>query len=115
MTKHQDSESRDSRARHPSRRVGRRDVEHLLDRLRPEHILPEETYGHLQQAGREQLLAIRSLIDALIDRLDPSEQHVRSADRDASHARRLSGRTPVSGAEEGDVQSHVATYHPPVE
>ena len=38
--------------------------------------LPEETVKHLYAARREQLLAIRSIVDAAIDRVETSEKEV---------------------------------------
>jgi hypothetical protein len=37
--------------------------------------LPEEAVKHLYAARREQLLAVRSIVDAAIDRVDKAEQH----------------------------------------
>lgn len=59
--------------RRPEQRRHRRGLWGRLERLRPERLLPEPTYAHLRSAGREELLAVRSLVDALIDRLDLGE------------------------------------------
>ena len=37
--------------------------------------LPDEAVKHLYAARREQLLALRSIVDAAIDRVDTAEQH----------------------------------------
>lgn len=44
-------------------------------------VVPEETRTHLRAAGREQLLAVRSLLDYWIDRLD-GQSGERRADRE---------------------------------
>jgi hypothetical protein len=36
--------------------------------------LPEEAVKHIQAAQREQLLAVRAVLDAVIARIDPDEQ-----------------------------------------
>ena len=41
-----------------------------LGRLRPAQMLPKETRRHLRNVAREQLLALRSLLDAGIARLE---------------------------------------------
>jgi hypothetical protein len=41
-------------------------------------VVPEETRDHLRAAGREQLLAVRSLLDHWIDRLEGSSRERRS-------------------------------------
>ncbi len=53
----------------PPRRAGRR-----MFRL-----LPEEFGRHMRAAQREQLLAVRSLLDAVIQRLEPGEKPERQA------------------------------------
>jgi hypothetical protein len=46
-----------------------------------DNVVPDETRAHLRAAGREQLLAVRSLLDHWIDRLDrPSSD--RGSDRE---------------------------------
>jgi hypothetical protein len=37
-------------------------------------LLPEEAVEHLYNAQREQLLAVRSILDAAIDRLDEAQR-----------------------------------------
>ncbi len=44
-----------------------------LDRLLRQ-LLPDDTVRHMYAAQREQLLAARSLIDAMVDRLDRMER-----------------------------------------
>ncbi|TAK24417.1 MAG: hypothetical protein EPO26_06235 [Chloroflexota bacterium] len=39
--------------------------------------VPEEFFGHLRAARREHLLAIRSLVDAAIERTDKTERSTR--------------------------------------
>jgi hypothetical protein len=43
--------------------------------------LPEEAVQHLQAAQREQLLAMRSIIDAAIERLEDSEREAKTPRR----------------------------------
>lgn len=43
-------------------------------RLDPARLLPAETVAHLRTASREELLAVRSLLDALIARLEREER-----------------------------------------
>ena len=45
-------------------------------------MIPEETRDHLRRAGREQLLAVRSLLDFWIDRLETGERDRRSPIRE---------------------------------
>ncbi|MBI4498072.1 MAG: hypothetical protein HY689_09260 [Chloroflexi bacterium] len=52
----------------------RRRLRERLRRLRPAGLLPQETQAHLWYAGREQLLAVRSLLDTLIARLEPEKE-----------------------------------------
>lgn len=54
---------------HSKRRLAAR-----LRRLSPARLLPEETRSHLRNATREQLLALRSVLDAAIARLERSER-----------------------------------------
>lgn len=44
-----------------------------LRRLRTKRLLPKATRRHLRNVAREQLLAVRSLLDAGIARLEPPE------------------------------------------
>lgn len=48
-----------------------------VGRLDPARLLPAEAVAHLRKASREELLAVRSLLDALIARLE-REERVRS-------------------------------------
>lgn len=43
--------------------------------------LPKETRQHLRAARREQLLAVRSLLDKTIERLEEKEKPSRTAER----------------------------------
>ncbi len=61
-----------STARVPRPRRGRQT--NYLRRFRPSRLLPYETRVHLNNAGREELLAIRSLLDAAIARLESRER-----------------------------------------
>lgn len=45
-----------------------------IGRLDPTRLLPTETVVHLRKANREGLLAVRSLLDALIARLEREER-----------------------------------------
>ena len=51
----------------------RRRLPTRLRRLRPDRLLPKETRGHLRNVAREQFLALRSLLDAGIARMDRDE------------------------------------------
>lgn len=58
------------------RRTNRHGMRARLGALNPLRLLPEETTAHLRNAAREQLLAVRSLLDAAIARLEqPKERH----------------------------------------
>jgi hypothetical protein len=61
-----------------------RAMERAMDRSRAamDTMLPSETRGHIKAAGRENLLAVRSLLDFWIDRLGQSPQ------RDSSNGSR---------------------------
>lgn len=48
----------------------RRRLQARLRRLRPSRLLPKEAQAHLRNVAREQLLAVRSLLDAGIARLE---------------------------------------------
>ena len=61
-------------------------MERALDRSRAagRAVMPEETRRHIRAAGREQLLAVRSLLDYWIDRMgdrgeerDPAREDIR--------------------------------------
>ena len=43
--------------------------------------LPKETRSHLRAARREQILAMRSILDTAIDRIDKEEKPRRKAER----------------------------------
>ena len=51
----------------------------LLWRVRP-RILPQETRRHLRNAARENILAVRSLLDAAIERSERRERRRAAAD-----------------------------------
>lgn len=57
----------------PYRRRLRREV----GRFNPARLLPTETRGHLRNAAREQLLAVRSILDAVIARLERPERNAK--------------------------------------
>lgn len=48
-----------------------------LRRPRLTWLVPKEAQAHLQGAAREQLLAVRSLLDAAIDRLERQQKGYR--------------------------------------
>lgn len=50
--------------------AARRGIRSRLRRVQPVRLIPPETRVHLRNAGREQLLAVRSVLDAAIERLD---------------------------------------------
>jgi hypothetical protein len=59
-------------------------LETLLDRSKQaaDVIMPQQTRGHLRAAGRENLLAIRSLLDFWADKLaDPNDDSDAPADQ----------------------------------
>ena len=60
--------------RHHDHEPTRRRLRARLARLSPARALPEETARHLRNAGREQLLAVRSLLDAVIARLERTDE-----------------------------------------
>jgi hypothetical protein len=66
-------ESRDLGMGDPRLEELQRRLERLEERAAPRQpgprLIPDETRRHLQAAGREQLLAVRSLLDHWIDRL----------------------------------------------
>lgn len=43
-------------------------------RIRPPKLLPSETASHVRAAQKEMLLAVRSVLDALIDRVEEPEK-----------------------------------------
>lgn len=51
-------------------RSSRLDIRSRLRRANPARTLPIETRSHLRNASREQLLAVRSILDAAIQRMD---------------------------------------------
>jgi hypothetical protein len=57
------------------------DLLHLTLPLPRLLFLPKETRGHLQAARREHLLALRSLLDQAIERLEKEEKPRRKAER----------------------------------
>ena len=57
-------------AQHTTEHSRQRGLGARLRRLRPRRVLPRETQLHLRSATREQLLALRSLLDAAIHRLE---------------------------------------------
>jgi len=61
--------------------VGPFDLLHLTLPLPRLLFLPKETRDHLRVARREQLLALRSLLDLAIERLDKPEKPKRRAER----------------------------------
>lgn len=63
---------------HPERRFDLLHVKLPVPRLL---ILPEETRQHLRAARRERLLALRSLLEAAIQRLDEPENPPRKTRR----------------------------------
>jgi len=60
-------------------RMEKRDADRINAAIRT--VLPDETRSHMRNAFREQLLAVRSILDHLIDRSgdspDPAAQHER--------------------------------------
>ena len=44
-------------------------------------VVPDEATHHFRNAGREQLLGVRSIVDFWIDRIDESESHAGSRNR----------------------------------
>lgn len=61
--------------------AGRFDLLHLTLPLPRLLCLPKETRDHLRAARREQLLAMRSLLDQAIERLEKPEKPKRRAKR----------------------------------
>ena len=53
----------------------RRRLRARLGRLNPVQLLPPETRTHLRNAGREELLALRGLLDAAIRRMERQERN----------------------------------------
>jgi len=62
-------------------RAGPFDLLHLTLPLPRLLFLPEETRNHLRAARREQLLALRSLLDRAIERLEKPDKAKRRSER----------------------------------
>ncbi|MBI2849268.1 MAG: hypothetical protein HYX88_03975 [Chloroflexi bacterium] len=46
----------------------------LMDRLSPLNILPSETRSHFRAAQKEFLLAVRSMVDVAIEKVEEAEK-----------------------------------------
>ena len=67
-----------------------RALETLLDRSRQaaEMIVPQKTRSHLRAAGRENLLAVRSLLDFWVNKMGEASAEGSDSDASAEHPSR---------------------------